>query len=109
MMGAGKRDKRVSIQEKTVTIDNIGNQTETWVTIATVWAAIAPLNGREYWAARQINAEATTRVTIAYRRRVTPEHRLLFGSRVLEIIEIVNPSEGNVELVLLCKEAILGG
>lgn len=106
MIGAGARDKRVTIQEKTITKDNIGNQVEVWHDITTVWAAIQPLSGREYWAARQVNAETTTKVTILYRRGVTAEHRILYGSRVLEILEVVNPLEGNAELVLMCKEAI---
>ena len=106
MIGAGVRDRRVTIQEKAVSTDTIGNQTDLWVTIATVWAAVSPLKGREYWAARQVNAETTIKVTILYRRGVTPEHRLLYGSRVLEILEIINTNERNEELVLLCKEVV---
>ncbi len=107
MIGAGERNKRVTIQEKNIVRDSIGNQTEVWHDIATVWAAIQPLSGREYWAARQINAEITTKVTMLYRRGVTTEHRLMLGPRALGILEVVNPNEGNAELVLMCKEVVL--
>jgi SPP1 family predicted phage head-tail adaptor len=105
MIGAGERNKQIAIQEKAISTDSIGNQTETWHTIATVWAAIQPLSGREYWAARQVNAETTTKVTILYRRGVTAEHRILYGSRVFELTAPpINTSEANAELVLLAKE-----
>jgi len=73
-----------------------------------VWGKIQPLRGRELFLAQQVNAEITSKVTIRYygTTTVTPEHRVYFGARILEIITVINPDERNESLELLCKEVV---
>ncbi len=78
-MRAGDLRHRVTIQQLTTTRDAEGVTTETWTNVATVWAAVEPLQGREYFQAQAVNAEVTTRVRIRYRAGIVPTMRILFG------------------------------
>ena len=53
--------------------------------MATVWAAVDPVSGREYYAAEQAQSEVTHKVRLRYRAGVTPGMRVLLGQRRLHI------------------------
>ena len=59
------------------------NPQKTWATYATVYAAIDPMNGREFWNARQVDADVTGKVTIRFRTDVQAKHRIVYGTRTL--------------------------
>lgn len=103
-MKIGNLRHRVSLQQKTITEDALKQQSETWMNIATVWAVIEPLSGREYFAAKQINAEISVRITLRYLPGVTTEVRAVFGGRIFEVLSVVNPEERCESLILMCKE-----
>ncbi|MFQ5625592.1 MAG: phage head closure protein [Methyloligellaceae bacterium] len=105
-MRAGQLRHRVQVQSRSSTTSG-GELSDTWSTVATVWADIDPLTGRELLAAHQTQSEATIRVAMRYGselKDLTSDDRLLFKGRVLEIIEAKNASERNEEWHLLCKE-----
>jgi len=103
-MRAGLLRHRIAVQDYTVTVDtSYGDVTQAHATTTTVWGSIEPLTGNEMEAARQIHAEATHRVVIRH-TTLTPTSRLLFGTRVFEILDIANPAERNERLELTCKE-----
>lgn len=95
---------RVTLQKKEITEDELKQQTENWTDIATVWAAIEPLSEREYFAAKQVNAEISVRITIRYRKDVTTDMRMVFEGRIFEVLSVINPKESCVSLVLMCRE-----
>lgn len=105
-MRAGKMPHRIKIQADTPTRDVLGAETSAWATIAggNCWARIEPLSGQERWVAQQVNAESTLKVTMRYDSALTEQHRILFGSRVLQINAISNTDEMNKELVVMCSE-----
>jgi SPP1 family predicted phage head-tail adaptor len=74
----------------------------------TVWGSVEPLTGRELLLAQQVSAEVTIRVTIRYDsgNTVTPQHRIIIGSRTLEIVYVGNPEERDKQLILMCKEIV---
>lgn len=102
----GKLKHRVTLQEYTATRDSYGAELEAWVDIATVWASVEPLTGREYFQTQQINAEISTKVTIRFKAGVTAKMRLIYNDRVFEIISVINTEEKDVQLVLMCREMI---
>ena len=106
-MKIGKLKHRVILQRKEITEDELKQQTETWVDFAYVWAEVQPLSGREYFAAKQENAEVTTRITIRHLKDVKPDMRVLFNEKVYEILSVINPYERNVSLVLMCREMVI--
>lgn len=58
-----------------------GDMEITWNDVATVWAAIEPLSGREFIAAQAENNEVSARITIRYRPDVTGKWRLLHEAK----------------------------
>jgi len=107
-MRAGELRHRVAFKSDTPTQDDFGQPIESWTTYMTVWAAIEPLEGKELLLAQQVSAEVTIRVRIRYDsgNTVSPEHRIYEGSRILEIVNVINPLERNEKLTLMCKEII---
>lgn len=95
---------RVQLQSYTVAKDEYGQDNPTWTTQATVHAAIEPLDGREYWQARQVSAETRYRVTLRHYDGLTAQWRLLWGSVLLHIESDVTPRGLKTHMVLMCKE-----
>lgn len=105
-MEAGRLDKQVTIQAFTVTQNGIGEAVKGWANVATVWASVEPLQGREFWSQQQLQSEVTTRVRIRYRADVTAKNRILYGTRVLLVESVINPKERKEELQLMCSEGV---
>ena len=104
-MNIGNMRHRVTIEQKT--IDNSGiDPIETWTKFATVWAAIEPLKGTEKWidGAKLISNDVTGRIKIRYLPGVTPAMRVKYGTRIYEILAVINISERNEEINLMVRE-----
>ena len=104
-MRAGALDQRVTIERLMVTLDEYGGAVEAWAALQTVWAAVEPLNGREYFAANTIIAEVTTRIRMRYRADLTQVDRINHDGTLYNITSIINPRSGDSELVLMCRMA----
>jgi len=105
-MKAGALRHRVTIQRLVTTRDSFGAALETRTDIATVWASVEPIGGRELWQMQQVTAEVSTRVRMRYRSDVVPTMRLCFGSRILEVTNVIDTEERHRELELLCREIV---
>jgi len=106
VMDFSKLRHRVTIQEYIPTRDSFGAEVEVWTGIATVWASVEPLSGKEYFAAQQINSEITAKITMRHLNNINPKMRAVFDSRIFEILSIVNLEERNISLVLMVKEVV---
>lgn len=102
----GRKRNRVTIQQQRVTYNAYNEPIITYEDVATVWAEIKPLAGREFWAAQQVNAEVTGEIRIRYRSGITPTMIVKFGSRVFEILSLYDSYERRQELVLRVKEVL---
>lgn len=105
-MNISKLRHRVTIQNKVTLPDGYGGVTSTWQDVATVWASVEPLNGRELYAAQQVKAELSHRVRIRYMSGIKPEMRIAFDNRTFEIEAIIDPEERHESLELLCSEVV---
>jgi SPP1 family predicted phage head-tail adaptor len=103
-MRAGQLNRRVQLQRQALTTDSEGRASGTWSTLATAWAAIEPLQGREALLAAQAQTTLSHRVRIRYRPGVTARMRLVYGARVFDIQAVTNTAEARRELVLDCQE-----
>ncbi len=103
MLAAGRLNQRVTLQAKTVTRDAMGAQVVTWQTVATVWAAVEPIRGREFVALRSAQSELTAKITIRHRAGVVPEMRVEHGTSVYEIREVIDPKARGESLELMCS------
>jgi len=101
----GEMRQRVALQTRTVTrVEGIPE--ESWTTVATVWAAVADLSGKEYFQAASMQSEVTTRIKIRYRKGITPSMRVLYGDRVFNILSVIDKDERHRVIELLCKEVV---
>lgn len=101
---AGSLCDRVTIQQKITTRDDYGSATTAWMDLATVWAQIVPLSGREFIAAQQAQSTVTARVTIRYRADVDSHMRIVHGGDMFNV-EAVLPdmNSGREYLTLMCS------
>jgi len=103
---------RVTIQTPVETQNTYGEAETRWQNLATaVWADIEPLRGREYFAAKQINAEVEARIKIRYRNDMTAKMKLVHGPTCVcmstatdeyLIDSIIDVGERHREMHLMC-------
>jgi SPP1 family predicted phage head-tail adaptor len=85
-MRAGKIDRLVVLQTKSVTRNAVNEEVVDWNTLATVWAERRDLRGREYFQAQQVNAEISAVFRIRYRTDVTATMRLVESGKAYELV-----------------------
>ncbi len=78
MIGAGKLSDRITFQQKGVTKNAIGEEVVTWSDVATVWAEVIPLRGREFYAANQTQQVVDVRFRIRTRSGLNNDMRVLW-------------------------------
>lgn len=105
-MEAGTLNKRVILQYATKVSDGMGGFTSSWVNAAIIWCAIWPTSARETIQSMKETMTISHRIRIRYRSVLRPDWRVKFGNRFFNIVSIVNPSEKNELLDLMCREAI---
>lgn len=103
-MRAGTLRHRVTLQALEQGRDAYGGPVETWADVATVWASVEAVSGRDFFAARQEQNEVTHKVTIRYRDDVTADMRVLHGGKTFGIVAPL-PDNRRTRLVLMCREA----
>lgn len=96
---------RVTLEAKTQTPDGGGGFSESWSPLATVFAAVKPLEGRETMSGGQIAAAQAIRVRIRHRDDVTPALRLLFKGRIHGIDWVRDPTGKRRWLELGCTQS----
>ena len=103
-MQSGTLRHRITLQSFTTVPDIYGEPIKTWADLATVWAAVEPLRGREYFQAQQTRAEVSYRVRIRHRADILPTMRISHAGKTLEILSVINVNERSAELHLMCRE-----
>ena len=82
---AGRMDRRIVIESRTIVQSPTGAPTETWATFATRWAAKRDLSGREYFEGRKDQAEVTTEFTIRWLAGLQREMRVVHDGVTYDI------------------------
>jgi SPP1 family predicted phage head-tail adaptor len=113
-IAAGNLSRRVTIQARTPSQDTFGAQSATWSDLATVWASIEPLTGRELMNAQTLATEISHRITLRYQSafanpKTVAAYRAVYGARVFDIHASTNESENNERITLLAAEGLTDG
>ena len=103
-MRAGRKNKRIDIQQPVENVNEYGEKTISWVKCCRVWARVAPLRGKEFFAAQQTNNENILKITMAYQADISDKFRVAYHCKTYEIRNIINVEEKNVDLELMCSE-----
>mgnify|MGYP000199181455 CR=1 FL=1 len=84
MIRASTRKHRLLIEQRVTTKDSYGGQSETWSTVATVWANIRPLSGVALETAQQTYGKVSHTIEINYRAGLTQANRGVFNGRYFD-------------------------
>ncbi len=101
---SGDLRHRVVIERATETADKLGDMVPTWAPIATRWAAVWPLNGKELFDAQKVNSNVKHRVTMRDGAGATTSDRFIHNGRTLNIVSVINPEERGVFYEYMCTE-----
>jgi SPP1 family predicted phage head-tail adaptor len=99
-------NERFALEEPMRTPDGAGGATVTWQTVAEVWAHVRPISGDERLRHDQVSGRLTHEVWLRWRAGVTPAMRFTQGTRVYEIVAVLE-AERRTRLKCLCEERTL--
>lgn len=109
-LAAGKLRHRVVLQASVQVQDSAGDWVQGWHSMGTVWAAIAPVSGREFIQSQGTQSEVTARITIRNRSDVTAGWRIVHGSKFYNIKGVLPDLDSGLEyLTLPCTEGVNQG
>jgi SPP1 family predicted phage head-tail adaptor len=104
-MQGGKLRTKITVQEKTDTISDSGQAVSTFSTFRDIYADIRTPSGREFFGQDKFNATVSHVVTIRWLEGIKPEMRILWGTRILNIIYINEDRQHARMMQLNCMEA----
>lgn len=85
-MKAGKLDRRVEIKVKTATRNSFGEEVISYTTLATVWAEVLPVTGREFYTAQQFVPEAQLKMRIRFREDFDETAKITYDNKDYDIL-----------------------
>lgn len=108
---AGRFRHRITLQTRQTTRDSAGGIVDSWKNFASgVPAVIEPASGKEFFAARQIDATVDTAITIRWRPGVDETMRVLHGADIYDIIAALPDGDsGRKILSLMCLQRKASG
>lgn len=107
----GERDRVVTIQAATHTVDASTFPTATWADMATAYMAVTTLSGREQFRQGQTSAAADTRFEMPYASTMDPDtvdvpkdRRLVYRGRTYDIVAAsMIARKAGIELMALSR------
>ena len=99
-------DKTVTVQKNTATLGSDMTRADAWSALYSgVRCRIVPLSSRQLAAYQGMPSRPSHRVYVGDATlAITTAHRLLYGSRILNVQGVLNPHEQGRFLVLDCEE-----
>jgi SPP1 family predicted phage head-tail adaptor len=104
--GIGKYRHRGDIQRATETLDSFRQPIQTWNTLASRWFSFDPEAGQELIDANQLAGQTILAVRLRRYAGLQLKDRILFGTRVLNVVKILNVDELNEQMLLAVKEEV---
>lgn len=81
----GQLDQRITLQSRSLAKSGTGQDTVTWSALATVWARVEHIGGKELLARYGIDAEQSVRFTIRRRNDLSAVNRISYQGQVYDI------------------------
>ncbi|MEO8651001.1 MAG: phage head closure protein [Hyphomicrobiaceae bacterium] len=100
----GRLRHRLTLEAANRTPDGGGGASETWTTIAEIWAEITPTGGAESVDADALTGRVSHEIVLRYRPDVAPVMRLRSAARLFEITAVIDVDERQRWLKCLCVE-----
>jgi len=102
-MRAGRLNQRITLEKRTMVQDAFGSATPTWSEVATVWATLTRITGREDWANDQVTTESAVAFRIRYLAGLSADMRLQHNGTTYEIQTILDPTSRGRELIITAR------
>ena len=102
-LGAGKRNRRITIQHRTVTRDAALGAVPTWTDAFSVWARVASGAGREVFAAQQVVGIDATVFTTEYRSDIDRTMRVSYAGDLFNILSVSDKDGRQLNTMLVCQ------
>jgi SPP1 family predicted phage head-tail adaptor len=110
VMNPAKFNKRIIFQQPPKSKNENGFPSIEWTNVKTVWAKIKTNQGKskglEFNVAGSVYNESDIRFICRYTSGITPQMRIIYNSRIFNILGVVNDDEKNVTLTIICKEVV---
>uniref|UniRef100_UPI0035CBD592 phage head closure protein n=1 Tax=uncultured Sphingomonas sp. TaxID=158754 RepID=UPI0035CBD592 len=100
-LSPGRLNQRVDIRKKTTVSNGKGGYTTSFPVLATVWAEVIGINGREALLEHVMQGVSFYRITIRWRDDVADTDQLGYGAVDLNIRSAVDPDGRREALVIL--------
>lgn len=104
---ASRMDTQVTLQALTAGQSPSGAPLTTWAAVATVWASVDDVSGREFLAAGGTQNAVTTKIMIRDRPGVVATMRALHGADIYSIEAVLR--QDNHTLLLMCSRGANNG
>lgn len=106
MAAAALLDQRIELQRQDESRGaTFADAQRAWVHFATVWAAVEPLAGREFFRNLEGGAEVDLRVRLRRIAGLTEKMRVVHRGRIYEIVAPpIDVRSRGVEVELMCRE-----
>jgi len=91
MMKAGDLDRRITIEDQTITNSDSGEEIITWLPLITVWARKIEAKGAERFAGQELFGSAVKTFQIRwsiFSSQITTKHRLIYDGRTYDITDV---------------------
>ncbi|SMC38542.1 phage head closure protein [Papillibacter cinnamivorans] len=106
MIEAGKLNRIIALQRRTVAHDEYNAETETWADESVIWAEAITSGGREFYAAQKLNAETSVVFRIRHTRNINTQMRVRWGGRYFAILSAEDPTGRREEILISAKEVV---
>lgn len=103
MFNAQELNHLIEFQELTVTRDQYGGEIESWETVATAYAKVEPLVGREFFAAAAVQAENTVKFTLRYRSDLNTFMRLVYDGDDWNMTSVIDIKGRHRETLVMAE------
>ncbi len=108
-MNPGELVHRITVQQRSEVRAADGGFSNKWINVVVIWARIMHVTGREFTASQAVQNQVTAKIKIRYRTGLMEKMRVLHGSTIYNIEEILDQSGKKDELILMCSKGLSNG
>lgn len=103
-MNPGQLRHRIQIIYQKDSVNEFGEPIKIPTVLRTIWAAISPAIGRNYYAAEQTQTDAKTKINTRYFSDIKRDMQIKYGDILYDIVDIQDVNMRHEELVIYCSE-----
>lgn len=109
-MNAGELRHRITFQKMSDETTNENGFTlsddEMWDDYITVWSAVYPLKGSEFWSAMAVHGENTVKFICRYNSSINSTLRIIYNERIFDITGVIDVDERHKWLQIYASEVV---